>query len=133
MEVFGYKTQSCRQALCIMGGLLTCGFLFLLLYWKPEWNVWTNCAPCCLEQADVVLLRTTDDFRSYRRKAVLWVSLAAGSREGSGGHSEAPILSAQMHLLKKTIVTPELKFRFIQVQMVKYIWDLTGKQFVKVQ
>ncbi|XP_058890267.1 probable cation-transporting ATPase 13A4 isoform X2 [Acipenser ruthenus] len=133
MEVFGYKTQSCRQALCIMGGLLTCGFLFLLLYWKPEWNVWTNCAPCCLEQADVVLLRTTDDFRSYRRKAVLWVSLAAGSREGSGGHSEAPILSAQMHLLKKTIVTPELKFRFIQVQMVKYIWDLTGKQFVRVQ
>lgn len=39
------------------------------------------------------------------------MSLAAGSREGSGGHSEAPILSAQMHLLKKTIVTPELKVR----------------------
>ncbi|XP_041127044.1 probable cation-transporting ATPase 13A4 isoform X2 [Polyodon spathula] len=133
MEVFGYKTQSCRQALCIVGGLLTCGFLFLLLHWKPEWNVWTNCTPCCLEQADVVLLRTTDDFQSYRRKAVLWVSLAAGSCDGSGGHPEAPILSAQMHLLKKNIVTPELKFRFIQVQRVKYIWDLTGKQFVKVQ
>uniref|UniRef100_A0A8C9L6T8 Cation-transporting ATPase n=1 Tax=Pavo cristatus TaxID=9049 RepID=A0A8C9L6T8_PAVCR len=58
-EAFGYKTQGCRKALCIAGYVLSCGALLLLFYWKPEWDVWANCIPCSLEEADVILLRTT--------------------------------------------------------------------------
>ncbi|XP_072200568.1 probable cation-transporting ATPase 13A5 isoform X1 [Excalfactoria chinensis] len=59
LEAFGYKTQCCRKALCIAGYILSCGALLLLFYWKPEWDVWANCVPCSLEEADVILLRTT--------------------------------------------------------------------------
>uniref|UniRef100_A0A8C0C2U1 Cation-transporting ATPase n=1 Tax=Buteo japonicus TaxID=224669 RepID=A0A8C0C2U1_9AVES len=58
-EIFGYKTQGCRKALCIAGYILSCGALLLLFYWKPEWDVWANCTRCSLEEADIVLLRTT--------------------------------------------------------------------------
>ena len=58
-EIFGYKTQDCRKALCIAGYILSCGALLLLFYWKPEWDVWANCIRCSLEEADVLLLRTT--------------------------------------------------------------------------
>uniref|UniRef100_A0A8C3MTD7 Cation-transporting ATPase n=1 Tax=Geospiza parvula TaxID=87175 RepID=A0A8C3MTD7_GEOPR len=77
MEIFGYKTQGCRRALCIAGYILSCGALRLLFYWKPEWHVWINCIRCSLEEADVVLLRTTDDFRTYSRKTVTWISVSA--------------------------------------------------------
>nr|XP_060622693.1 probable cation-transporting ATPase 13A4 [Anolis sagrei ordinatus] len=59
MEIFGYKTQVFRRALCIAGYLFSCGALLLLFYWKPNWDVWANCVPCNLEEADIVLLRAT--------------------------------------------------------------------------
>uniref|UniRef100_A0A8D2MZR2 Cation-transporting ATPase n=1 Tax=Zonotrichia albicollis TaxID=44394 RepID=A0A8D2MZR2_ZONAL len=77
MEIFGYKTQGCRRALCIAGYILSCGALRLLFYWKPEWDVWINCIRCSLEEADIVLLRTTDDFRTYSHKTVTWISVSA--------------------------------------------------------
>ncbi|KAM6127577.1 LOW QUALITY PROTEIN: putative cation-transporting ATPase 13A5 [Phoenicopterus ruber ruber] len=43
LEIFGYKTQGCRKALCIAGYILSCGALLLLFCWKPEWDVWANC------------------------------------------------------------------------------------------
>lgn len=58
-EIFGYKTQGWRRTLCIAGYILSCGALLLLFYWKPEWDVWANCIRCSLEEADIVLLRTT--------------------------------------------------------------------------
>uniref|UniRef100_A0A5F8GN63 Cation-transporting ATPase n=1 Tax=Monodelphis domestica TaxID=13616 RepID=A0A5F8GN63_MONDO len=58
-EVFGYQTQNVRRALCLLGSVLSCGFLMLIFYWRPQWNVWAHCAPCPLREADVVLLRTT--------------------------------------------------------------------------
>ncbi|MEE6501496.1 hypothetical protein FKM82_004213 [Ascaphus truei] len=59
MDIFGYKTDICRKVLCMCGYICSLGFLLLLFYWKPEWDVWANCVPCSLHEADVVLLRTT--------------------------------------------------------------------------
>uniref|UniRef100_A0A8C2NG91 Cation-transporting ATPase n=1 Tax=Capra hircus TaxID=9925 RepID=A0A8C2NG91_CAPHI len=67
MEIFGYRTQSCRKTLCLScrktlclaGSIFSFGILPLVFYWKPAWHVWANCIPCSLQEADVVLLRTT--------------------------------------------------------------------------
>ncbi|MBN3290527.1 AT134 ATPase, partial [Polypterus senegalus] len=117
MQMFAYKSQQCRQALCIVGGIFTCGFLYLLFYWKPEWNVWANCTPCSLEEADVVLLRTTDDFKSYSRKVVRWVYLSPGSDR------ERPLFQDQGSVLYKVTVHPDLKVRYFEAQKLRYAWD----------
>ncbi|XP_039578383.1 probable cation-transporting ATPase 13A4 [Passer montanus] len=127
MDIFGYKTQGCRRALCIAGYILSCGALRLLFYWKPEWDVWINCIQSSLEEADVVLLRTTDDFRTYSRKTVTWISVSAfiKSRSDYPSPEEDSIFS-------KAIMKPSLLVKTIQVQKIRYVWNVYAKQFQKV-
>uniref|UniRef100_A0A8C3XII9 Cation-transporting ATPase n=1 Tax=Chelydra serpentina TaxID=8475 RepID=A0A8C3XII9_CHESE len=112
-EIFGYKTQGCRKAMCIAGYIFSCGALLLLFYWKPAWDVWANCIPCNLQEADVILLRTTDEFQKYTRKKVTWIDFESGC--------------SKWHLCHLV-----LQVRSIQVQKIRYIWDLSVKQFQKV-
>ncbi|XP_075617338.1 putative cation-transporting ATPase 13A4 isoform X2 [Balearica regulorum gibbericeps] len=128
MEIFGYKTQSCRRALCIAGSILSCGALLLLFYWKPEWDVWANCIRCSLEEADIVLLRTTDEFRIYSRKTVTWISVSALIKS----RSDYPAAAEEDSIFSKAIVKPSLQVKSIQVQKIRYVWNIYAKQFQKV-
>uniref|UniRef100_H2ZW02 Cation-transporting ATPase n=1 Tax=Latimeria chalumnae TaxID=7897 RepID=H2ZW02_LATCH len=110
-EIFGYRMHGCRRALCIMGATFTCGFLLLVLYWKPEWHVWINCVPSTIEEADVVLLRTTDVFKRYTRKVVRWVDLSTATDK-----PEHPLIADEASLLNRAIMEPELKVREFQLQ-----------------
>ncbi|OPJ78931.1 putative cation-transporting ATPase 13A4 isoform C [Patagioenas fasciata monilis] len=127
-EIFGYKTQSCRKALCIAGYILSCGALLLLFYWKPEWDVWANCIRCSLEEADVVLLRTTDEYQIYSRKTVTWISVSALIKS----RSDYPTTAEEDSLFSKAITKPSLQVRSIQVQKIRYVWNICAKQFQKV-
>ncbi|XP_074690045.1 putative cation-transporting ATPase 13A4 isoform X2 [Strix aluco] len=128
MEIFGYKTHSCRKALCIAGYILSCGALLLLFYWKPEWDVWANCIRCSLEEADVVLLRTTDEFRIYSRKNVSWISVSALIKS----RSDYPATAEEDSVFSKAIMKPSLQVKSIQVQKIRYVWNIYAKQFQKV-
>uniref|UniRef100_A0A8B9EBV6 Cation-transporting ATPase n=1 Tax=Anser cygnoides TaxID=8845 RepID=A0A8B9EBV6_ANSCY len=130
-EIFGYKTQGCHKALCIAGYILSCGALLLLFYWKPEWDVWANCIPCSLEEADVVLLRTTDEFQRYTRKKVTWIDLSALPLP-DGSNSECPLVADKDSVINRAAKKPQLKVRCIQVQKIRYIWDFSVKQFKRV-
>ncbi|XP_064929718.1 probable cation-transporting ATPase 13A4 isoform X5 [Columba livia] len=127
-EIFGYKTQGCRKALCIAGYILSCGALLLLFYWKPEWDVWANCIRCSLEEADVVLLRTTDEYQIYSRKTVTWISVSALIKS----RSDYPTIAEEDSLFSKAITKPSLQVRSIQVQKIRYVWNICAKQFQKV-
>uniref|UniRef100_A0A669PMZ4 Cation-transporting ATPase n=1 Tax=Phasianus colchicus TaxID=9054 RepID=A0A669PMZ4_PHACC len=131
METFGYKTQVCRRALSIAGYILSCGALLLLFYWKPEWDVWANCVPCSLEEADVILLRTTDEFQKYTRKKVTWIDLSTLALP-IGSYSECPLVADKDSVINRAIMKPQLKMRCIQVQKIRYIWDFSVKEFRKV-
>ncbi|XP_015744363.1 probable cation-transporting ATPase 13A5, partial [Python bivittatus] len=128
-EIVGYKTQGVRRALCLAGYLLSCGGLLLLFHWKPEWDVWANCVPCSLEEADVVLLRTTDESKKYARKKVIWLDL-----QNLLGHekSEYSFSTDKHSVLRKAIKMPDMKLRYIQVQKIRYVWDFSEKQFAPV-
>uniref|UniRef100_A0A7M4F4N5 Cation-transporting ATPase n=1 Tax=Crocodylus porosus TaxID=8502 RepID=A0A7M4F4N5_CROPO len=115
MEMFGYKTEGCRRALCIAGYILSCGALWLVFYWKPAWDVWANCIPCSLQEADVVLLRTTV---SAHLPAHCWLACK--------GMIISPVQDPSIGC---SLV---LQVRCIQVQKIRYVWNISGKQFQKI-
>ncbi|XP_029472772.1 probable cation-transporting ATPase 13A4 [Rhinatrema bivittatum] len=125
LEMFGYRTHLCRRVLCVAGYLLSCGILLLVFYWKPEWNVWANCAPCSLEEADVILLRTMDDFKKYFRKKVLWVYIPAANIPDRSNMAD------ENSVIYRAIMKPDLKIRYIVVQKIKYVWIASEKKFQK--
>uniref|UniRef100_A0A803TW83 Cation-transporting ATPase n=1 Tax=Anolis carolinensis TaxID=28377 RepID=A0A803TW83_ANOCA len=123
------ETQVFRRALCIAGYLFSCGALLLLFYWKPEWDVWANCTPCDLEEADIVLLRATDEFQRYKRKKVISLDL---QRLLDSEKPEQLFSEDQESVINRAIARPGGKVRYIQVQKIRYVWDVPGKAFVRV-
>uniref|UniRef100_A0A672RRY1 ATPase 13A3 n=1 Tax=Sinocyclocheilus grahami TaxID=75366 RepID=A0A672RRY1_SINGR len=59
MELSGYRLCRWKLVLVGLGGLCTGGFLFLLLYWMPEWCVKATCTRSAVRDAEVTLLRST--------------------------------------------------------------------------
>ncbi|KAM4888760.1 putative cation-transporting ATPase 13A4 isoform 1-T1 [Thomomys bottae] len=131
MEIFGYRTQGCRQALCLAGSIFSLGMLSLVFYWRPAWHVWANCVPCSLQEADVVLLRTTDEFQTYSRKKVLWVYLSSLSST-FGLTPDHPLITDEEYIINRAIQKPELKVRCIKVQKIRYVWNNLEGQFQKI-
>uniref|UniRef100_A0A8C4F5M9 Polyamine-transporting ATPase 13A3 n=1 Tax=Dicentrarchus labrax TaxID=13489 RepID=A0A8C4F5M9_DICLA len=78
MELQGYRLCRWRLALVGLGVLCTGGFLLLLLYWMPEWCVKSTCTRTTARDAEVVLMRSTDEFRRWFLARVR-VMLAPGS------------------------------------------------------
>nr|XP_019578702.1 PREDICTED: probable cation-transporting ATPase 13A5 isoform X2 [Rhinolophus sinicus] len=131
LEVFGYQTQNLRRALCLIASVLTCGALLLLFYWRPHWRVWASCIPCPLQEADIVLLRTTDEFQRYMRKKVICLSLSTLKFPVSK-NPEEPLVADHHSVINQAVLKPELKLQCIQVQKVRYVWDNLEKRFQKV-
>ncbi|XP_006873204.1 PREDICTED: probable cation-transporting ATPase 13A5 [Chrysochloris asiatica] len=131
LEVFGYRSQTLRSVLCFLASVLTCGVLLLVFYWRPQWKVWANCIPCPLQEADIVLLRTTDEFQRYMRKKVICLYLSTLKFPINKNIGE-PLVSDHHSVINKAVLKPELKLRCIQVQKIRYVWDNLEKQFKKV-
>ncbi|XP_043329287.1 probable cation-transporting ATPase 13A5 isoform X1 [Cervus canadensis] len=131
LEVFGYQTQKLRRVLFLVTSVLTCGVLPLLFYWKPQWRVWAYCIPCSLQEADTVLLRTTDEFQRYMRKKVICLYLSTHKIPISK-NSEEPLVADCHSVINKAVLKPELKLRCIQVQKIRYVWNNSEKKFQKV-
>nr|XP_020017753.1 probable cation-transporting ATPase 13A5 isoform X1 [Castor canadensis] len=131
LELFGYHTQNLRRVLCLVTSVLTGGVLQLVLYWKPEWRVWANCTPCPLQEADTILLRTTDEFQRYMRKKVLCLPLST-LKFPISKNPEEPLVADSHSVINQAVTKPELKLRCIQVQKIRYVWDYLEKRFRKV-
>ncbi|XP_016338212.1 probable cation-transporting ATPase 13A3 isoform X3 [Sinocyclocheilus anshuiensis] len=77
MELSGYRLCRWKLVLMGLGGLCTGGFLFLLLYWMPEWCVKATCTRSAVRDAEVTLLRSTDEFKRWFQAKVR-IMLAPG-------------------------------------------------------
>ncbi|KAG8445134.1 hypothetical protein GDO86_010050 [Hymenochirus boettgeri] len=127
-EILGYKKVQCRKVMCIITSICTCGLLWLLFYWKPEWEAWLTCKPCLLEEADVVLIRSMDEFKKCSKKNILWTqlsendSLTLGRCAFEDSHS----------IINKAILMPEQKIRYFRFQKIKYVWLISQNTFQKV-
>ncbi|XP_007946210.1 probable cation-transporting ATPase 13A4 [Orycteropus afer afer] len=130
-EIFGYQTQACRKALCLAGSIFSLGILPLVFYWRPAWHVWAHCVPCSLQEADIVLLRTTDEFQTFSWKKVMWIYLSPlNSAFGLTPHH--PLITNEDYIINRAIRKPDLKVRCIKVQKIRYVWDNLEGQFQKI-
>ncbi|XP_076404783.1 putative cation-transporting ATPase 13A5 isoform X4 [Peromyscus maniculatus bairdii] len=130
LEVFGYHTQTLRRALCFVSAILTLGALQLMFYWRPEWWVWTSCIPCPLQEADTVLLRTTDEFRRYMRKKVFCLHLSTLKFPLSKNPAE-PLVADRHSVINQAVMKPELKLQCIQVQKIRRL--VCGPNAIEVE
>nr|XP_014988001.2 probable cation-transporting ATPase 13A4 isoform X1 [Macaca mulatta] len=130
-EIFGYRTQGCRKSLCLAGSIFSFGILPLVFYWRPAWHVWAHCVPCSLQEADTVLLRTTDEFQIYSWKKVIWIYLSA-LNSAFGLTPDHPVITDEEYIINRAIRKPDLKVRCIKVQKIRYVWNYLEGQFQKI-
>ncbi|KAM8953694.1 putative cation-transporting ATPase 13A4 [Pelodytes ibericus] len=128
METYGYKAQSCRRLVCVLGYIISFGFLWLLFYWKPEWHVWAHCVPCSLQEADTILLKTTDEFQQYSRKNVMWIPLH-NLNITKTTTTVQPVIADSKSIISKAIQKPDFKVKLIVVQKISYVWDQEEQKF----
>ncbi|XP_006873203.1 PREDICTED: probable cation-transporting ATPase 13A4 [Chrysochloris asiatica] len=131
MEIFGYQTQAWRKAFCLVGSIFSLGMLPLVFYWRPAWHVWAHCVSCSLQEADVVLLRTTDEFQTYSWKRVMWIYLSAlnSTVDLTPDH---PLITDEEYIINRAISKPDLKVRYIKVQKIRYVWNNLEGNFQKI-
>ncbi|KAM5163817.1 putative cation-transporting ATPase 13A4 [Mantella aurantiaca] len=127
MELFGYNTKIWRNILCYTGYLLSLGFLRILFYWKPELDVWCNCAPCSLATADVVLLRSTDDRKQYTKKRVIVIQPTV-----KGEKPCHQLFQDENSVVSRSIMKPKDKVRYFKVQKLRYVWVPSVSMFKKI-
>ncbi|XP_044148500.1 probable cation-transporting ATPase 13A5 [Bufo gargarizans] len=127
MELFGYKKERSRNVLCVIGYIFTLGILKMIFYWKPELGVWCHCVSCSLADADVILFRTTDEFKKYTKKKVKWIH---SDSSYASPYADTPEMeTSDLHeLLSK----PQTWVRYISVQKTRYVWNPSESMFQKI-
>ncbi|XP_061097900.1 polyamine-transporting ATPase 13A3-like isoform X1 [Conger conger] len=132
MEVCGYRPCRWKLVLVGLGVVCTAGFLLLLLYWMPEWWVKGTCTRTTLQEAEVLLLRSTDEFKLWFR-AKVQVLLAAGknpfyldsqtSLALANGHAAHCSDDSLEDLSGKSTHHQPVQIRYFTLHSTKYYWN----------
>ncbi|XP_072115584.1 probable cation-transporting ATPase 13A5 [Mobula birostris] len=72
MVVYGYRWSWWRAVPSTLLGLLTGGMLLLALHSRPQWQAWCFCAPCPLQDAEHVLMKTTIRYVQHQSVRYIW-------------------------------------------------------------
>ncbi|XP_041119543.1 probable cation-transporting ATPase 13A3 isoform X2 [Polyodon spathula] len=136
MDVSGYRLCRWKLAIVGVGVVLTGGFLLLLLYWMPEWCVKATCTRTTIREAEVVLLRSTDEFKRWFR-AKVHVMLAPGknpfdcpdSRIVANGHTPHPAENQTEGCERKYSEYQPLQIRYFTLHSTKYYWNDMSQNF----
>ncbi|XP_036409657.1 probable cation-transporting ATPase 13A3 isoform X3 [Megalops cyprinoides] len=130
MEVSGYRLCHWKLALVVVGVVCTGGFLLLLLYWMPEWSVKGTCTRTTVREAEILLLRSTDEFKRWFRAKVR-VMLTSGNNPF---HSLDPQTSSSVanghtphspphDALRKCVENQPVQIRYFSLHSTKYYWN----------
>ncbi|CAH1276951.1 ATP13A3 [Branchiostoma lanceolatum] len=161
LECHGYKRDRIKTSVTVVFAMCTLGLLFLVFYWKPEWFVWAQFKSCELVNADVVLLRTMDEHRTWSKETVKLEtgdsmpihisSLEAGCEDGKDVHQmqevsnqssdSSPLTlsdfnrqdSAVIHGESSNCQSDQQSLRYFIHHCLKYMWNAEKKTFEKVR
>ncbi|XP_055502195.1 polyamine-transporting ATPase 13A3 isoform X1 [Leucoraja erinacea] len=143
MEIYGYKRCVWKLLLIVVGVVCSGGSLLLLLYWMPEWSVKATCTKTALKEAQIVLLRTTDEFRTWFR-AKVYTLLTTGmdpmenseSQISKSVKNDEELCTGQHHvehskkrLLRKISENQALMVRYFEHRSVTYFWNNNLQNF----
>ncbi|XP_067828171.1 polyamine-transporting ATPase 13A3-like [Heptranchias perlo] len=135
MEVLGYRPCWWKLVLVGTGSVCSGGLLLLFLYWMPEWSVKWMCKEVSLKEASVLLLRTTDEFRTWFRVRVHSMEAPGYEPLGSPWPSDSkeaanspttPVIQhseCEKGLLPRTLEVEGIQVRYFIHQNMKYLWS----------
>ncbi|XP_067851372.1 polyamine-transporting ATPase 13A3 isoform X2 [Heptranchias perlo] len=136
MEIYGYELCLWKLVLVAIGAICTGGFLLLLLYWMPEWSVKATCTQTSLKEAEIVLLRTTDEFKTWFRAKVctllspgtdpmenLESRISKSVENGYGNHIAGHPVDSNKKLLGKIPEGEAVQVRYFVHHSVTYFWN----------
>ncbi|XP_058151540.1 polyamine-transporting ATPase 13A3 isoform X3 [Dasypus novemcinctus] len=140
MEIHGYNLCRWKLALVSLGVVCTGGFLLLLLYWMPEWRVKATCVRAAIKDCEVVLLRTTDEFRIWFCAKIRLLSLenhpslspksiATNISNGLAVHLTGNLAEEKRHEMSKYSQIQSQQIRYFTHHSVKYFWNDTLHNF----
>uniref|UniRef100_A0A2K6JTV7 Polyamine-transporting ATPase 13A3 n=1 Tax=Rhinopithecus bieti TaxID=61621 RepID=A0A2K6JTV7_RHIBE len=140
MEIYGYNLSRWKLAIVSLGVICTGGFLLLLLYWMPEWRVKATCVRAAIKDCEVVLLRTTDEFKMWFCAKIRILSLETHpvsspksmSNKLSNGHAVCLIENPtedNRHGIRKYSQAESQQIRYFTHHSVKYFWNDTIHNF----
>ncbi|XP_030629538.1 probable cation-transporting ATPase 13A3 [Chanos chanos] len=124
MEVWGYRPCGWKLVLVGLGTLCSGGLLLLLLYWLPKWRVKSTSTCCSLRDAQTLLLRTTDEFRTWFCVKV-HVMLASGRNPFDTVDLQS---SASGDVASTSELQPE-PIRHFTHQSLRFFWNDTLQNF----
>ncbi|XP_078283854.1 polyamine-transporting ATPase 13A3-like [Rhinoraja longicauda] len=141
MVVCGYRPCWWRVGLVGLGTLCSGGLLLLFLYWVPRWSVKCTCRLVSLREASVLLLQTTDEFRTCYRVRVR--SMEAPGHDPLGaphpGDWKEPTCSPatpviqraeyEKDLLTKAPDPGAVQIRYVDHHEVRYVWCPQRQEF----
>ncbi|CAI5791593.1 probable cation-transporting ATPase 13A3 isoform X1 [Podarcis lilfordi] len=144
MEISGYSPCCWKLALVSLGTLCSGGFLLLFLYWLPELSVKWTCRAVPLRDAWVVLLRTTDEFRTWSRVRVRSFFAPGSSPLGfpQVPESKRPLCQAgpledwdceEGNLLSQPACGEQAEIRFFVHQNSRYLWSPESQSFQRLR
>uniref|UniRef100_A0A8C5UJ57 Polyamine-transporting ATPase 13A3 n=1 Tax=Malurus cyaneus samueli TaxID=2593467 RepID=A0A8C5UJ57_9PASS len=139
-EIYGYDLCRWKLVLVTVGVICSGGFLLLLLYWMPQWRVKATCKRTTLKDCEVVLLRTTDEFKIwFCAKVRVMPSLGANPLQNpnpivhkvSNGHAVHFSESAAEENKNdsKTYLPVSKPIRYFTHHSVKYFWNDSVQSF----
>uniref|UniRef100_A0A8C5KNQ8 Polyamine-transporting ATPase 13A3 n=1 Tax=Jaculus jaculus TaxID=51337 RepID=A0A8C5KNQ8_JACJA len=140
MEIYGYNLCRWKLAIVSVGVICTGGFLLLLLYWMPEWRVKATCVRAAVKDCEVVLLRTTDEFRMWFCAKIRFLPLESQPvlnpksvvnkvSNGHAVHLTENMAEENRHELTKYSQTRSQQIRYFTHHSVKYLWNDTVHNF----
>ncbi|XP_053115435.1 polyamine-transporting ATPase 13A3-like isoform X2 [Hemicordylus capensis] len=143
MEISGYSPCCWKLALVSLGTVCSGGFLLLLLYWLPELSVKWTCRAVPLRDARVLLLRTTDEFRTWSRVRVCSLSAPGSDPLGFPQLAESKRPLCQVSQLEEweceegSLSRPawgeQTETRFFLHHNVRYLWHAACQSFRRLR
>ncbi|XP_019618578.1 PREDICTED: probable cation-transporting ATPase 13A3 isoform X6 [Branchiostoma belcheri] len=147
LECHGFKRDKVKTSVTAVFALCTLGLLFLVFYWRPEWFVWAQFTSCAPGEADVVLLRTMDDYRTWSKERVNietkgsmhhQISLLETRCDGDTHQlQDLPTLSVDSSPDKPIIQgggqSDDQSSRYFIHHCLKYVWNAEKQTFEKVR
>ncbi|KAM9543701.1 polyamine-transporting ATPase 13A3 isoform 1-T7 [Guaruba guarouba] len=136
MEIYGYDLCPWKLVLVAIGVICSGGFFLLLLYWMPEWRVKATCKRTTLKDCEVVLLRTTDEFKIwFCAKVRIMSSLGASPLQNPNpvvhkvAHSHAVHFCESDAEENKNDLKKYLPIRYFTHHSMKYFWNDSVQSF----
>ncbi|XP_008837258.1 probable cation-transporting ATPase 13A3 isoform X3 [Nannospalax galili] len=139
MEIHGYNLCRWKLVIVSLGVICTGGFLLLLLYWMPEWRVKATCIRTAVKDCEVVLLRTTDEFKMWfcakirflplESKPTLDTKSLVKISNGHAVHLTENLAEENRREMNKHSQTQSQQIRYFTHHSIKYFWNDTIHNF----